>query len=82
MLFKLQVTDDVWTNRARGVRQRGATEAGMKFVGDGGAADLRSTLDYEGLEPSFSQGERGDQPVVAAADDDDVAPVGVGLGHG
>ena len=81
MLFKLHVTDDVWTNGTSGVGQSGAAEAGMKFIGDRGAADLRSTLEDQGLEPRLCQVEGGDQPVMAAADDDDVARAG-GFGHG
>ena len=76
VLFQLHVADDVGTNGAGGVRQRGAAEAGMKFVGDGGAADLRPALEDERLESGFGEIEGGDQAVVAAADDDDVAPVG------
>ena len=75
VFFQLHVADDVWANRAGGVRQRGAAEAGMKFIGDGGAADLGAALEDERFESGFGEIERGDQPVVAAADDDDVAPV-------
>ena len=54
----------------------------MKFIGDRGAADLRPTFEYERLESRLSQVEGGDQPVVATADDDEVAPSGVVLRHG
>jgi len=73
MFFKLHVADNVWTNRTSGVRQRGTAEAGMKFIGDGGAADLRPALEGERLESGFGEVEGGYQPVVAAADDEDVA---------
>ena len=45
VLFQLHVTDDVGTNGTGGVRERGATKAGMKFIGDCGAADLRAALE-------------------------------------
>ncbi len=71
--FQLHVADDVGANRSGSVRQRGATEAGMEFIGDGSAADLQSAFENERLESGFGEVERGDQPVVAAADHDDVA---------
>jgi len=37
-----------------GVRQRGTAEAGMKFIGDGGAADLRRRRG-ERLESGFGE---------------------------
>src|ERR1039458_3725696 len=82
MLFELHIAHDVWTNRPSAVRERGATEAGMKFIGDGSAADLRPALEDEWLESRFGEVERGDQSVVASADDDDVAMSGLGFWHG
>ena len=73
VLLQLHVADDVGTQRSGGVRQRGAAEAGMKFFGDGGAAGLRAALEHQRLVSGLGQIERGDQSVVAAADDDDVA---------
>jgi len=55
MFFKLHVADNVWTNRTSGVRQRGTAEAGMKFIGDGGAADLRPALEARGLNPALAR---------------------------
>ena len=81
MLFQLHVANDVGTNGASGVRERGAAEAGMKFVGDSSAADLGAAFEDERLESGFGEVEGGDQAVVAAADDDDVACVGFVLGH-
>ncbi len=51
----------------------GAAEAGMEFIGDCGAADLWPALEHERLESGLGQVERGDQAVMAAAEDDDVA---------
>ena len=48
----------------------------MKFFGDGRAAGLRAALEHQRLESGFGQVEGGDQPVVAAADDDDIAVAG------
>jgi hypothetical protein len=47
----------------------------MKFIGDGGAADLFTALEDKRFESGFGQIECGDQAVVAAADDEDVAGV-------
>ena len=75
MFLQLHVADDVRTNRASGMRQRGAAEAGMKFIRDCRAAGLRAALEHKRLESRFRQVESGDQPVVAATDDDDIADV-------
>ena len=71
--FKLHVAHDIGAQRAGGMRERGTAKAGMKFLRDGGAADLRAALEYERLESGLGQIKCGDQTVVAATDDDDVA---------
>ena len=50
----------------------------MKFLGDGSAAGLSAAFEHQRLVSGFSQVEGGDQAVVAATDDDDVAVVGFG----
>ncbi len=45
----------------------------MKFFRDGSAAGLSAALQHQRLVSGLSQIEGGDQPVVAAANDDDVA---------
>ena len=45
----------------------------MEFFGDRGAADLIAAFEHQRLESGLGQIEGRDQPVVAAADDDDVA---------
>ena len=45
----------------------------MEFFGDGCSADLRSAFEHQRLEARLRQIEGGDQSVVTAADDDDVA---------
>ena len=79
VFFQLHVADDIRTNRTGGVSERGAAEAGMKFIGDGCAADLGAAFEDERLESRFGEVERGDQAIVAAADDDDVARAGFRL---
>ena len=51
----------------------GAFETGMKFFGDGGAADYGAALEDERLVAFFREIESGDESVVAAAENDDVA---------
>ena len=62
--------------RSGRVGESGTAEAGMKFLGDGGAAGLGAALEHQRFVSGFGQIESGDQAVVAAADDDDVAVVG------
>src|SRR5579862_9105548 len=45
----------------------------MEFIGDRGAPDLRVAFQHEGFESSLGQIKRGDEAVVASADDDDIA---------
>ena len=45
----------------------------MKFFGDGGAADDSAAFEDERLVAFFREIERGDERVVAAAENDDVA---------
>ena len=75
MARELHVADDVGAERAGGVRERGAAEAGVKFFGDGGATDLGAAFEDEGLESGFGKIEGGDEAVVSGADDDDVARI-------
>ncbi len=48
----------------------------MKFFRDRRSAHLRAAFEHERLESSFGQIEGGDQTVVSATDDDDVARFG------
>ena len=45
----------------------------MEFFGNGAAANNWSAFENERLESSLGKIERGDQPVVSGAEDDDVA---------
>ena len=70
MLVEAQVARDVGTKRADGVRKRGSAKAGMKFLGDGAAANDFAAFENERLEAAFREIERGDECVVTAADDE------------
>ena len=73
VLLELHVAHHRRKNRPRRVRQSRAAKSGMKFVGDRRATDLRAAFEHERLVSRLGQIECGDQPVVAAADDDYVA---------
>jgi hypothetical protein len=70
---ELHVLDNGGEQRAAGVRYGGTFEAGMKFLGDGGAADDRPAFEDEGLVAFLREIEGGDESVVSAAENDDVA---------
>ena len=68
--FELHVRSDVGSKRPDGVRECGGAKAGMKFFGDGAAADEFAALKDQGLETTFGEVERGDERIVTAADED------------
>jgi hypothetical protein len=70
--------DDLSEWRAAGVGDGGAFEAGMKFLGDGGAADEVAAFEDERLVAFFREVESGDERVVTATENDDVARSGHG----
>ena len=70
---QLHVVHDFRQQRASRMRKRGAAEAGRKFFSDGCAAGLRAALQHQRLETGFGQIKGSHQPVVAAANNDDVA---------
>ena len=55
------------------MRQPGAAKSGMKFLGDGAAADDRATLQHERLVSSLGQIKGSNQPIVSGSENDDVA---------
>ena len=73
MLFQLHVADDVGSQRSGGMRERRAAEAGMKFFRDGSATRLGAAFQHQRLVSGLGQVESGDQPVMAATDNHDVA---------
>src|ERR1035441_9070347 len=76
MLLQLHVTHNAGQNRTRRVRECRTAKSGMELIGHRGPADLRVALKYQRSVARLSQVERGDQPIVAAANDDDIAPLG------
>src|SRR5579862_5869513 len=61
------------------MRQCRTSEPGMKFISDRGSANLRVALEHERAISGLGQIKCGHQPVVAAANDDNVAPLGAFL---
>jgi hypothetical protein len=57
------------------VGQGGATEAGRKFVGNGCTTGLLTTFQKQRLETGLGEVKGGNQPIVAASDDDYIAPL-------
>ncbi len=70
--MKIEVADDLRVQERDGVGGDGIAEAGMEFLGDRRAADLRPALEHRDLEAGHGEIGRGDKAVVTAADDDDV----------
>ncbi len=73
MLGQIHVCHNAGADRSGGVSEAGAAETGMKFFGDGAAADNGPSFQYQRLESGFGKVEGGDQPVVSCAEDNDVA---------
>ena len=69
MAFKVQRADDFGVDR-RPVRERRTTEAWSDFGRDRAAPDPLGALEHERLQAGFREKRGGDEPVVAAADDD------------
>src|ERR1700687_3161602 len=66
--IELHIAGNVGAERAESVRESGGAEAGMKFIGDGAAADHFAAFEDEGLEAAFGEIESGNESVVTAAD--------------
>jgi len=76
--FELQVASDVSAERSERVRKRGGPKAGMKFLGDGAAAEIFAAFEDGGLEAAFGKIESGDERVVTAADENNFLSEGHG----
>ena len=76
MLLQLHIAYDVGAEGAGVMRERRAAEAGMKFFGNGRAAHLGAAFEHQRFESGFGEIEGGDQAVVTATDDDDLARFG------
>src|SRR5229473_501853 len=68
-LLELHVRGNIGAERTDGVRERRSAKAGMKFLGDGAAADKFAALEDERLEAALGEVEGGDERIVAAADE-------------
>jgi len=73
MLWQVHICPNVRADRSSSMSESGAAEAGMKFLGDGAAADDGPAFQYQRLESGLGEIERGDEAVVSCAEDDDVA---------
>ena len=69
---KLEIADDRRVQKRDRVGGDRIAKAGVKFLGDRRAADLRPALEHRDLEAGHGEIGGGDKAVVAAADDDDV----------
>ena len=77
VLRELELRDDRRRHEADDVRQRGDVELGApRLFGRRRAADLRSAFEHRDARAAPREQPGGDEPVVPAADDDDVEPVG------
>ena len=75
---ELHVFQDGRERRASGMRDGGTAETGMKFFGDGAAADDLAAFENERLQAFLREIEGGDERVVPAANDQDFARRGHG----
>jgi hypothetical protein len=73
MLLQLQIAHYIGPNGTGGMSQRGATKTGVKFIGNGRAANLFAAFQHQRFESSFGQIKSRYQPIVATSDDDDIS---------
>jgi hypothetical protein len=66
---ELEITSDIGAERADGMRECRSAKARMKFFGDGAAADHFAAFENQRFESALCEIERGDESVVAAADE-------------
>src|SRR6266853_2014150 len=67
-IIELKIAGNVSTERAERVCESRGAEAGMKFLGDGSAADHFAAFEDERLEATLGEIKSGDESVVTAAD--------------
>ena len=72
MLDQAQVADDLGVQQADRVTRGGVAEAGVEFLGHGGAAQDGAALEYADPEAAFGEVAGAGEAVVAAADDDHI----------
>src|SRR3989442_8103885 len=71
-LRELEILDDLRAEESRHVSRSADLESRRDLVRDAGASDTVCTLDNDDAEPRFGEIVRGDEPVMARPDDDDV----------
>ncbi len=76
---KFEIADDRRVQQRDRVGGDRIAEAGVKFLGDRRAADLRAAFEHRDFEAGHGEIGGGDEAVVTAADDDDVRHQGCGL---
>src|SRR5258706_14892420 len=69
---ELELADDLRAQQAHHVREDGEAKAGEHFLAHRGAAHALATLEDQHLAAGSREIRRTGEPVVAAADDDDV----------
>ena len=72
MLGEAQVADHLGVQQADRVARGGVAEAGVEFLGDGGAAEDGAALEDAHGEAGFGEVAGAGEAVVAAADDDHI----------
>src|SRR6478752_4302999 len=73
MPLQLHIADDVGTQRPGAVGQRRTAKAGMKLTRDRRPSRLLAAFEHKRFESGFGEVEGGNQSIVPAADDDNVA---------
>src|SRR2546425_10042719 len=73
-LRELEILDDLRAEESRHVSRSADLESRRDLVRDARASDTVCTLDNDDAEPRFGEIVRGDEPVMARPDDDDVRP--------
>jgi len=71
-LRELEILDDLRAEESRHVSRSADLESRRDLVRDARASDTVCTLDNDDAEPRFGEIVRGDEPVMARPDDDDV----------
>ena len=69
---QVEIADDLGSQQRHHVRAHRKLEPRKDFLGDGGAAEHMPSFEHENLLACFRKIRGVDQPVVAAADYDDV----------
>ena len=73
MARQVQISDHLGIEQRYRVRGHGIAKAGVKFLGHGRAAYDAASFEHGYFEAGRSQIGRAHQPVVAAADNHDIA---------